>query len=215
MTEDVAVLRRAGRRGRGPRGRACRRQREGRDTGGPGGGPGARDRQLSGDAQAGARPAPRRPAYRSKLREGDMRELDAGRACGPDLLPVSRTPASPDLGRPAAGLRAESPPRSNQAGGSRGTRSRSTRTSPRRNDGVWAEQAGIRHRVDHVPAEARIDITLESADSISLWWLNALRVGRADRRRRARGGGSATAGSTGARSTSRARSSSGWRGKPG
>jgi ubiquinone/menaquinone biosynthesis C-methylase UbiE len=40
------------------------------------------------------------------------------------------------------------------------------------NDGVWAEQAGIRHRVDHVPAEARIDITLESGDSISLWWLN-------------------------------------------
>jgi SAM-dependent methyltransferase len=33
------------------------------------------------------------------------------------------------------------------------------------NDGVWAEQAGIRHRVDHVPAEARIDITLESGDS--------------------------------------------------
>jgi len=40
------------------------------------------------------------------------------------------------------------------------------------NDGVWAEQAGIRHRVDHAPAEARIDITLESGDSISLWWLN-------------------------------------------
>ena len=40
------------------------------------------------------------------------------------------------------------------------------------NDGVWAEQAGIRHRVDHATGDARIDITLESGDSISLWWLN-------------------------------------------
>ncbi len=40
------------------------------------------------------------------------------------------------------------------------------------NDGVWGEQAGIRHRVDHVPTDNRIDITLESGDSISLWWLN-------------------------------------------
>ena len=40
------------------------------------------------------------------------------------------------------------------------------------NDGVWADQAGIRHRVDHATGDARIDITLESGDSISLWWLN-------------------------------------------
>jgi SAM-dependent methyltransferase len=38
------------------------------------------------------------------------------------------------------------------------------------NDGVWDEQAGIRHRVDHAPADNRIDITLESSASISLWW---------------------------------------------
>ena len=39
------------------------------------------------------------------------------------------------------------------------------------NDGVWADQVGIRHRVDHVPADNRIDITLEAGGSISLWWV--------------------------------------------
>jgi SAM-dependent methyltransferase len=38
-------------------------------------------------------------------------------------------------------------------------------------DGRWHEQAGIAHRIDHVPADNRIDITLESGDSVSLWWV--------------------------------------------
>jgi SAM-dependent methyltransferase len=37
-------------------------------------------------------------------------------------------------------------------------------------DGNWADQAGIRHRIDHVPADNRVDITLESGASVSLWW---------------------------------------------
>jgi SAM-dependent methyltransferase len=37
-------------------------------------------------------------------------------------------------------------------------------------DGVWQEQAGIRHRVDQVSADYRIDITLEEGPGISLWW---------------------------------------------
>ena len=41
-----------------------------------------------------------------------------------------------------------------------------------RNDGEWAEQNGIRHRIDHAKHDNRIDITLESGDTISLWWLN-------------------------------------------
>lgn len=41
-----------------------------------------------------------------------------------------------------------------------------------RNDGEWAEQNGIRHRVDHAKHDNRIDITLESGAAISLWWLN-------------------------------------------
>jgi SAM-dependent methyltransferase len=38
-------------------------------------------------------------------------------------------------------------------------------------DGNWAVQAGIRHRIDHVPSDNRIDITLESGAQVSLWWL--------------------------------------------
>jgi SAM-dependent methyltransferase len=41
-----------------------------------------------------------------------------------------------------------------------------------RNDGEWAEQNGVRHRVDHAKHDNRVDITLESGESISLWWLN-------------------------------------------
>jgi SAM-dependent methyltransferase len=38
------------------------------------------------------------------------------------------------------------------------------------NDGKWDVHAGIKHRVDHAPADNRIDITLESGDKVSLWW---------------------------------------------
>jgi ubiquinone/menaquinone biosynthesis C-methylase UbiE len=37
-------------------------------------------------------------------------------------------------------------------------------------DGQWQEEAPVRHRVDFVPTDARIDLTLESGDQISLWW---------------------------------------------
>jgi SAM-dependent methyltransferase len=37
-------------------------------------------------------------------------------------------------------------------------------------DGKWQDQAGIRHRIDQVPADSRIDITLEAGDRIPLWW---------------------------------------------
>ena len=37
-------------------------------------------------------------------------------------------------------------------------------------DGKWHDQAGIPHRIDHVPADNRIDITLEAGARISLWW---------------------------------------------
>jgi SAM-dependent methyltransferase len=39
-------------------------------------------------------------------------------------------------------------------------------------DGEWQEQNGIRHRVDQFKHDNRVDITLESGDRISLWWLN-------------------------------------------
>jgi SAM-dependent methyltransferase len=39
-----------------------------------------------------------------------------------------------------------------------------------RMDGKWEEHAGIRNRVDHVPADNRIDITIEDGPRVSLWW---------------------------------------------
>ena len=39
-------------------------------------------------------------------------------------------------------------------------------------DGEWQEQNGIRHRVDHFKHDNRLDVTLESGEAISLWWLN-------------------------------------------
>jgi SAM-dependent methyltransferase len=38
-------------------------------------------------------------------------------------------------------------------------------------DGNWEVQAGVRHRIDHVPADNRIDITLETGAHVSLWWV--------------------------------------------
>jgi SAM-dependent methyltransferase len=38
-------------------------------------------------------------------------------------------------------------------------------------DGVWRDQNGVRHRCDYVPADNRVDVTLESGDSVSLWWV--------------------------------------------
>ena len=37
-------------------------------------------------------------------------------------------------------------------------------------DGQWQEDAAVPHRVDQVPADSRIDLTLESGARISLWW---------------------------------------------
>ena len=37
-------------------------------------------------------------------------------------------------------------------------------------DGKWHDQAGIPHRIDHVAADNRIDITLEAGTRVSLWW---------------------------------------------
>ena len=39
-----------------------------------------------------------------------------------------------------------------------------------RHDGHWQEQAGIKHRIDHFPADNRIDIELETGAKVSLWW---------------------------------------------
>ena len=65
-----------------------------------------------------------------------------------------------------------STPRSDRAVASPGTSSSSTRRIAARIDGEWQEQNGIRHRVDQFKHDNRLDVTLESGDAISLWWLN-------------------------------------------
>ena len=37
--------------------------------------------------------------------------------------------------------------------------------------GHWREQNGVRHRVDHVPSDSRIDITIADRGTISLHWV--------------------------------------------
>lgn len=37
-------------------------------------------------------------------------------------------------------------------------------------DGEWREQEGVRHRIDHAPADNRIDVTRDDGATISLWW---------------------------------------------
>lgn len=37
-------------------------------------------------------------------------------------------------------------------------------------DGHWQEDAPVRHRVDYVPTDSRIDLTLEGGARIPLWW---------------------------------------------
>ena len=38
-------------------------------------------------------------------------------------------------------------------------------------DGQWQEDAPVRHRVDYVPADSRIDLTLDGGATIPLYWL--------------------------------------------
>jgi len=38
--------------------------------------------------------------------------------------------------------------------------------------GVWREEHGIRHRIEYVTGDCRIDIQVEAGPSISLWWVN-------------------------------------------
>lgn len=40
-----------------------------------------------------------------------------------------------------------------------------------RHHGIWQEDP-VRHRIDHVPGDNRIDIAVEDGPSISLWWVS-------------------------------------------
>ena len=138
-----------------------------------------------------------------ELREGDMRDLALDEPAALIYCPfraLMHLPTWADrrqtFERIAASLR--------PAGALRGTPSSSTRTSPAKLDGQWQEDAPVRHRVDYVPADSRIDLTLEGGATIPLYWLGPQRVGRAARRRRARDRGALRLVRPAGRSTRRA-----------
>jgi SAM-dependent methyltransferase len=105
-----------------------------------------------------------------ELREGDMRDLELDEPAGLIYCPfrsLLHLPTWSDrrrvFERVAAALRPEGRFVWN-----------SFVLSPHRaaeSDGNWEVQAGVRHRIDHVPADNRIDITLESGAHVSLWWV--------------------------------------------
>ena len=95
-----------------------------------------------------------------ELREGDMRELDAGRAGGARLLPVPRADAPADVGRPPRAF--ERVAAALEPGGRFAWNAFVFNPHIAGSyDGHWQDDAPVRHRVDYFPADARIDITLE------------------------------------------------------
>jgi ubiquinone/menaquinone biosynthesis C-methylase UbiE len=106
-----------------------------------------------------------------ELREGDMRELELDEPAGLIYVPARsllHLPTWADRRRVFERVHASLRPGGRFAWNA-------FVYDPRiavRLDGEWSEQNGIRHRIDHYRHDNRLDITLESGDSISLWWLN-------------------------------------------
>jgi ubiquinone/menaquinone biosynthesis C-methylase UbiE len=38
-------------------------------------------------------------------------------------------------------------------------------------EGQWSDEGGVRQRTDYFPADNRLTLTLESGDSVTLWWI--------------------------------------------
>ena len=106
-----------------------------------------------------------------ELREGDMRDLELGEPAGLVYCParaLGHLPTWADRRRVFDRVHAALRPGGRFAWNF-------FVFDPRiaaRNDGEWAVQNGIRHRIDHAKHDNRIDLTLESGAMISLWWLN-------------------------------------------
>jgi ubiquinone/menaquinone biosynthesis C-methylase UbiE len=106
-----------------------------------------------------------------ELRQGDMRELDLGEPAGLIYVPfrsLLHLSTWADRRRVFERVHAALRPGGRFAWNA-------FVFDPRiaaRIDGEWQEQNGIRHRIDQRKHDNRIDITLESGDKISLWWLN-------------------------------------------
>ncbi len=106
-----------------------------------------------------------------ELRQGDMRELELDEPAGLIYVPARsllHLPTWSDRRRVFDRVRASLRPGGRFAWNA-------FVFDPRiavRLDGEWQEQNGVRHRIDHFKHDNRLDITLESGDAISLWWLN-------------------------------------------
>ena len=143
---------------------------------------------VARDARAGTRARRRRPGSTLELREGDMRDLELDEPAGLIYVPfrsLGHLPTWADRRRVFERVHAV-------AATGRPLRLELFVFDPRiaaRIDGEWQEQNGIRHRIDQVKHDNRIDITLESGDAISLWWLNRSEWEGPDRRRGLRGRG--------------------------
>jgi ubiquinone/menaquinone biosynthesis C-methylase UbiE len=106
-----------------------------------------------------------------ELRQGDMRELELDEPAGLIYIPfrsLLHLPTWADRRRVFERVHASLRPGGRFAWNA-------FVFDPRlavRVDGEWQEQNGVRHRIDQAKHDNRLDITLESGDAISLWWLN-------------------------------------------
>jgi ubiquinone/menaquinone biosynthesis C-methylase UbiE len=106
-----------------------------------------------------------------ELRQGDMRELELDEPAGLIYIPfrsLLHLPTWPDRRRVFERVHASLRPGGRFAWNA-------FVFDPRiavRVDGEWQEQNGVRHRIDQAKHDNRLDITLESGEAISLWWLN-------------------------------------------
>ena len=108
-----------------------------------------------------------------ELREGDMRDLELDEPAGLIVLSRSAPWATCRPGPTGAASSSASTPRLRPGGRFAWNFFVFDPQIAARIDGEWQEQNGIRHRVDQVKHDNRIDITLESGDAISLWWLTS------------------------------------------
>ena len=120
---------------------------------------------------AGARGGPRPPAWSSTCGRETCASSQLDEPAGLDLLPVPLAAAPARLERPAPCLRTR---RRLAAPGwalrLERLRVRPARSRPR-STGSGATRTASVHRCDYVPADNRVDVTLESGASISLWWV--------------------------------------------
>ena len=106
-----------------------------------------------------------------ELREGDMRDLELDEPAGPDLRPVPRACSTCRPGPTGGASSSASTPRCGPVAASPGTHSSSTRASPRASTASGRSRTASATGSTRSKHDNRIDITLESGDAISLWWL--------------------------------------------